>query len=113
MAYNQLLSERVRKRLSGFEQKVTEKKMFGGLAFLLDGKMCINISGDKLMCRFDPGSQHEVEKKKGYLPMVMKGKQLEGYCYVESTGFTSDPDFEYWMNLCLDFNREAKVSKRK
>ena len=115
MPYNLQLADRVRKYLVQFPKlTIEEKKMFGGLAFLVDGKMCVNASGENLMCRFDPHLSEDIIKRKGYLPMIMKGKEYKGYCYVEPDGFKSKKDFEFWMKLCLDFNEEAKVSgKRK
>lgn len=109
MAYNQQLAQRVRIFLLKIPgQKVAEKKMFGGLAFIVNGKMCINVSGENLMCRFDPGIENEVMQKKGYLPVIMRGKTYKGYCYVKEPGFKSNPDFEYWISLCLDFNKKVK-----
>lgn len=114
MAYNKLLAERVRNYLANTSpQSITEKKMFGGLAFLIDGKMCINVSGEELMCRFDPAMEQEVQKKPGYLPVIMKGRAYKGYCKVKETGFKSDADFKYWITLCLDFNEKAKSSRTK
>ncbi|SEW51560.1 TfoX/Sxy family protein [Chitinophaga arvensicola] len=109
MAYDQDLAERVRTHLAGVPGIETEeKKMFGGLAFMVNGKMCINVSGNRLMCRFDPEQTAQLSKKRGYLPMIMKGKEYKGYCYVEPIGFKSKGNFERWINLCLDFNRLAK-----
>ncbi|MGV3540575.1 MAG: TfoX/Sxy family protein [Rufibacter sp.] len=114
MAYNILVADRIRIYLSEIPQvKVEEKKMFSGLAFLVNGKMCINVSGENLMCRFDPNLQEAVADKNGFEPMLMKGKKLTGYCYVLPTGFNAEADFQYWMNLCLDFNKKAKPSKKK
>jgi hypothetical protein len=64
------------------------------------------------MCRFDPELTRDLEKRKGFLPMIMKGREYKGYCYVEPAGFKNKKDFEYWVNLCLDFNDKAKSSKR-
>lgn len=86
--------------------------MFGGLAFMVNGKMCINVSDDGLMCRYDPVLRDEVSTKAGYQPMIMKGKDLNGYCYVGPEGFQSDADFDYWVKLCLDFNERAKSVKK-
>jgi hypothetical protein len=86
--------------------------MFSGLAFMVNDKMCINVSGEKLMCRFDPKLIACLAEKPGFLPMIMKGKQLKGYCYVEPIGFERKKDFEFWMELCLDFNEKAKSSKK-
>lgn len=87
--------------------------MFSGLAFMVNDKMCINVSGEKLMCRFDPDLEEEVSEKNGFQPMIMRGRQLNGYCYVDPIGFTTKKDFEYWINLCLDYNKKAKSSKKK
>ncbi len=113
MAFDEQLADRVREYLAQFPKlKIEEKKMFRGLAFLVNGKMCINISGQNLMCRFDPALIDEVAERKGFMPMIMKGKELKGYCYVEPAGFKNKKDFEFWINLCLDFNDRAKSSKK-
>lgn len=114
MAYNIELSKKVRKRLSQESNiEIEEKKMFGGLAFMVNGKMCINVSEDKLMCRFNPDLQLEIEKKKGYEEMIMRGRTQIGFCYVNPKGYNNEEDFNFWINLCLEFNKIAKSSKKK
>ena len=114
MAYDEKLADKVREYLAALKGIVIEeKKMFSGLAFLVNEKMCINVSGDNLMCRFDPALQETIAERTGYLPMIMKGKELNGYCYVAPEGFKRKKDFEYWINTCLDFNKKAKSSKKK
>ncbi|WP_336687143.1 TfoX/Sxy family protein [Chryseobacterium bernardetii] len=114
MAYNIELADKVREWLTNIHDiKIEEKKMFGGLAFLVNDKMCINISHDNLMCRYNPDREEEVAEKNGFLPMIMRGKQLKEYCYVEPIGFQKPEDFEYWMRLCLEYNNLAKASKKK
>ncbi len=113
MAYDIKLADRVREYLSRLpEMKVEERKMFGGLAFMINGKMCVKVSRERLMCRFDPLLTDEIAGKVGFLPMIMGGKEYKGYCYVEPEGFRERKSFEYWMNLCLSFNDRAKASKR-
>jgi TfoX/Sxy family transcriptional regulator of competence genes len=112
MAYNEKLAARIREALE-HHPKVEEKNMFSGLAFMVDEKMCINVSGDDLMCRFDPLLHDTVAEKNGFRSMIMKGKELKGYCYVSEEGFKSKKDFDYWINLCLSFNSKAKSSKKK
>jgi hypothetical protein len=112
MAYDLKLASRIRAYLSRFPRlKVEEKIMFKGLTFMVNGKMCVNVSGENLMCRFDPLLTKELTQKKGYLPMIMKDKEYKGYCYVEPMGFVNENDFVYWMDLCLKFNEKAKASK--
>ena len=113
MAYNTQLADRLREILAQQPNlQIEEKKMFGGLAFMVNGKMCINVSGDNLMCRYDPNLKGEVAEKIGYLPVIMKGNEISGYCYVEPEGFRKKTDFDYWVNLCLNFNDRAKSSKK-
>lgn len=113
MAYDSLLADRVRAYLADVPGiSITEKKMFSGLAFLVNDKMCVNISRDALMCRFDPERQEEVAERSGFRPMVMKGRELAGYCYVDPEGFRQGRDFRWWMELCLQFNAQAKPAKK-
>lgn len=87
--------------------------MFSGLTFMVNGKMCVSVSGENLMCRFDPDLQQELFGRKGFTTMIMKGRELKGYCYVEPAGFASKHDFDLWLKLCLDYNKRAKSSKKK
>ncbi|CAA9531877.1 MAG: hypothetical protein AVDCRST_MAG96-3616 [uncultured Segetibacter sp.] len=114
MAYDTKLADRIRDYLLMFPAlKVEEKKMFRGLTFLVNDKMCVSVSGENLMCRFDPNLQEEVAEKSGFQTMMMKRKEYKGYCYVDPTGIKSKKDFEYWINLCLEYNERAKSSKKK
>lgn len=114
MAYDLRLADRIREYLSGFPGlPIEEKRMFGGLTFMINGKMCVSVSGDELMCRFDPALQEEVAERRGFRQMIMKGKEYKGYCYIESAGFKSKTDFNYWIDLCLDYNERAGSSKKR
>ncbi|MBS1748914.1 MAG: TfoX/Sxy family protein [Bacteroidetes bacterium] len=113
MTYDIRLADRIRDFLHEIPDiEIQEKEMFKGLVFMINGKMCINVSGNNLMCRFDPAIQEQLENKDGYLPMIMKKKEIKGYCYVEPQGFKNKRDFEFWLNLCLEFNKKAKSSKK-
>jgi TfoX/Sxy family transcriptional regulator of competence genes len=114
MAYNTILANRIREYLSAFSKlKIEEKKMFRGLTFMVNGKMCVSVSNDNLMCRFDPVLQEETAERNGFQPMIMKGRELKGYCYISPDGYKKMKDFEYWINLCLSFNAKAKPSKKQ
>lgn len=111
--YDTQLADRIRAYLIEIPHLVIEeKKMFGGLAFMVNGKMCVNVSGENLMCRFNPNLQEEIAEKNGYQPMIMKGNEYKGYCYINADGIKSKKDFEYFVNLCLEFNKIAKASKK-
>lgn len=112
MAYDLKLADRIREYLAEVPAlKIKEKEMFSGLAFLVNGKMCVNVSHENLMCRFNPERFDEVSERMGFLPMIMRGKQLNGYCYVSPDGFRTKKDFQFWMQLCLMYNPKAKSSK--
>jgi TfoX/Sxy family transcriptional regulator of competence genes len=112
MPYNEKLAERLRETLAHLP-KVKEKRMFSGIAFMVNDKMCVNVSGDDLMCRFDPALYDELCERNGFRPMIMRGKQLNGYCYVSGDAIKSKKEFDFWVNLCLDYNKTAKSSKKK
>lgn len=112
MAYDQHLADRVRLQLSE-TSKVTEQHIFRGLAFLVNEKLCICVSGPELMVRFNPNLQAELMQKPGCRPMEMKGRVLTGYAYVAANMLTTEEDLAYWVNLALEFNPEAKASKKR
>jgi len=113
MAYDTILADRIREYLIRFTKlKVEEKEMFSGLTFMVNGKMCVSVSRENLMCRIDPEWHEEVAEKSGFQPMVMKGKVLKGYCFVNPIGFKSNKDFAYWVDLCLAYNEKAKSSRK-
>ncbi len=111
MAYNEKLANRLRAALAHLSE-VEEKKMFRGLTFMVNGKMCVSVSGDELMCRFDPALQETAVEKNGFRTMIMKGRELKGYGYISEEGIKSKKDFDYWVSLSLDFNKQAKASKK-
>jgi hypothetical protein len=114
MAYDLKLANRVRELLAEKpEITVEEKEMFSILNFMVNGKTCICVSGDKLMLRFDPSLQEILAERKGYETMCMKGKVYKGYCYIHPEGFSHPKDLEYFVQLCLDYNTVAKQSKKK
>lgn len=114
MAYDSNLANRVREYLYKIDDlPIVEKTMFGGLAFMVRGKMCINVVGNRLMCRFDPVLTEQLASKGAFVPMIMRRKEYRGYCKVEPFGYQNQSDFEFWINLCLDYNDKAKSSKHK
>lgn len=114
MAYSIDLVNRVREFLAQVPQiEVEEKEMFAVLNFMVNGKTCVCVSGENLMLRFDPKLQEELSERTGYETMLMKGKEYKGYCYINPEGYKARVDFEYFINLCLDYNKVSKQSKKK
>jgi hypothetical protein len=114
MDYDINLANRVREFLAEVPNiDVEEKEMFAVLNFMVNGKTCVCVRGEDLMLRFDPKLQEELSEKNGYETMLMKGKEYKGYCYMHPEGFRTQKEFEYYLNLCLGYNKVAKKSVKK
>ena len=109
MAYDEGLANQVRKALPG--HNVEEKHMFGGLCFMVNGKMCVTVGKDRLMCRINPDLHEAALAKDGVQTVVMRGREYKGYVYVPEESIQSQRDFEYWINLALEYNTIAKSTK--
>eukprot|EP01030_Chromulinospumella_sphaerica_P009988 gene9988-9793_t len=80
MAYNEKLNDRIREAMYVFHD-VEEKHMFGGTCYMLNGKMCVGVVGDEMMCRIDPDVYASALERKGCREMVFTGKPMKGYVY--------------------------------
>jgi TfoX/Sxy family transcriptional regulator of competence genes len=112
MAFNEILADRIRESLVHLP-KVEEKHMFGGICFMVNGKMCVGVVKDEMMCRIDPKMDKIVLEKNGCRPMDFTGRPMKGYVFVSKDGMKTQKAFDYWIGLCLEFNSSAKVSKKK
>ena len=112
MAYNEKLTARIREALAHLPN-VEEKRMFRGVTFMVNDKMCISAGDNKIMCRIDPSIHEEALKRKGCVTVKMKGHEYKGYVYVNEEGIKTKKDFDYWIRLALEFNKLAKSSKKK
>ncbi len=112
MAYDEQLSDRVREILAD-QPEVEEKEMMGGVTYMVNHKMCVGIVKDELMARIDPEIYEEALERKGCRPMDFTGKPMKGWVFIRPEGIDTVKDLEYWIGLALDFNRQAKPSKKK
>ena len=87
--------------------------MFRGIAFMVDGKLCISVGATELMFRIDPLVHDEAVERVGCRTMMMKGREYKGYVNVHEDAIKSKKDFDYWIGLALDFNKRAKASPKK
>ena len=113
MAFDEFLTDRIRKAFRDQHAFVEEKKMMGGICFLVDGKMCAGVVKNKFMARIDPEFQEQALAIKGCTEMDFTHKPMKGFVFVEPEGTDLDADLEFWVKLCLDFNPRAKASKKK
>lgn len=112
MAYSEQLAERVRNVLRDM-RRVEEKKMMGGLTFMVNGKMCVGVLKDDLMARIDPDVYEVALRRKGCREMNFTGKPMRGFVFVSPKGTSNKKDLGYWIELALDFNKKAKASKKR
>jgi TfoX/Sxy family transcriptional regulator of competence genes len=112
MAYDEKLNDRIREAMVNFEN-VEEKHMFGGTCYMLNGKMCIGVVKDEMMCRIDPLIYEKALEKNGCREMVFTGKPMKGYVFVCEEGMKTKKQFDYWVQLCIEFNSKAKAAKKK
>lgn len=109
MAYSEYLADRVRQHLNT-SLNVQEKKMMGGLAFMVNGHMCVGISRDKittqdrLMIRCGKDNYDFLLKKTGARVMDFTGKPMKGFIHVYPEGYDSDNDLDFWVQQALEFN---------
>jgi TfoX/Sxy family transcriptional regulator of competence genes len=113
MAYNEFLGERIGIALKRKGVSFEEKKMMGGLAMMVDEKMCVGVIKDNLMARIDPDIYETALSRDGCKPMDFTGKRMKGFVFVEPEGIDQEEDLEYWLELALEFNPRAKSSKKK
>lgn len=119
MAYNEFLADRIRRYFLERKVNFQEKKMMGGLCFMVEDKMCCGIHFDKrhncdlIMARIGEEATVEALKREGCVPMDFTGRPMKGYVFITPEGFDLEEDLAYWLQLCLKFNPLAKSSKKR
>jgi TfoX/Sxy family transcriptional regulator of competence genes len=113
MGFDEKLVTRTRELIGKSHQITEEKKMFGGLCFMVDHKMCIGVERDRIMVRLDPARYEEALEKPGCNPMDFTGKPMRGYVFVDKDVLSSQKELNYWVQLALEYNAVAKASKKR
>jgi TfoX/Sxy family transcriptional regulator of competence genes len=102
MAYNEQLADRIRVVIPA-ATPLQERKMFGGLAFLVGGRMACGIIGDRLMIRVPPDSYERILEQEHVKVMDFSGRPMRGFVYVEPAGVPDQPALEQWVQRGLSF----------
>lgn len=102
MAYDEGLAERLGEYFAG-RLDVVEKKMFGGIAFMVKGHMCCGIVKEAMMARVGPDQYAALLETPFVRPMDFTGKPMNGFVYVDSQGFESDKDLAAWVQRCESY----------
>jgi TfoX/Sxy family transcriptional regulator of competence genes len=110
MAYDAKLADRIRHALAG-ETHVVQKRMFGGLAFLLNGHMCCGVVGSELMLRVGPDAFAAALGRPHARPMDFTGRPLTGFVYVEPAGLRSAQALARWVALGITYVKSLPPKK--
>ena len=102
MAYDEDLATRVRASLATRDD-VTERKMFGGIAFMVAGNMCCGLTGEDLMLRLGEDGADAALEQPHTRPMDFTGRPMKGYVYVGPRGTAADDDLRSWVDRALGF----------
>ena len=105
MAYNEQLALKVRKSLEHVAN-VKEKKMFGGLAFMVNDKICVTVGKDRIMCRIDASEYNDLIKREGTQKVIMKNREYKGYIRVKEEMLSNKKEFNFWIKKALDYNEK-------
>ncbi len=104
MAYDEALAARIRTALRS-EPGVLEKKMFGGVAFMVSGNMACGVTGDEIMVRVGPDNHEDALSRPHARPMDFTGRPMRGMIYVAGPGFESDQDLAACVESGASFAR--------
>src|SRR4051794_14533298 len=102
MAFSESLALRVRQAV-GCRCGIVEKKMFGGVGFLLNGNMCVGIWKNSLIVRLDPDSYEDTLKGEHVRKFDITGRPMKGWILVEPDGIETDDQLRQWIEQSLDF----------
>ena len=118
MAYDEYLVDRVRNAFNEIKVAFSEKKMMGGLIFMVDEKMCVGIDKDKksgedrIMARIGQDEYLAALKEKGTRKMDFTGTPMKGFVFIGPEGFDIDEDLEFWIQKAVDHNPQANRTKK-
>jgi TfoX/Sxy family transcriptional regulator of competence genes len=105
MAYDEDIADRLREMLAG-EPNLSEQKMFGGLAFLINGNMAVAASGQGgVLVRVDPAQSDELVATTSARPMEMRGRQMQGWLRVDSEGVGTEDELAEWVSIGTTYAR--------
>ena len=112
MSYDEGIAERVRTALAG-QDGVVEKKMFGGLAFMVRGNMCCGVSGTDLMLRVGPDAYSQALEEPDARKMDFTGKALTGFVYVDQTADDAQERLRQWLDRALEYAASLPSKQNK
>jgi TfoX-like protein len=110
MAFDEKLADRVRAQL-GKRRGLVEKKMFGGVGFMLNGNMCVGVHGDELIVRIDPAETDKTLRRKHTRIFDITGRPMKGWILVRSAGVGTQPALAEWVQVAVDYASSLPAKK--
>jgi hypothetical protein len=104
MPFDSGAAERIRELLQSCSG-ISERRMFGGIAFMANGHMAVGLIGGTLMARVGPAGQADALAWPHVRVMDFTGRPMKGFVFVDPAGFESDAELARWVGVCLDFVR--------
>jgi len=112
MSYDHELADRIRELVAGAEG-VAEQRMFGGLAFLINGNMSVAASGQGgLLVRVNPEESDSLVDGKQVTPMVMRGQEMRGWLHVDTAAVAADDKLEQWVDRGVSYARSLPAKEK-
>ena len=112
MAYDTTLADRATDFFTSKRVSFYTKRMFGGLCYMVNEKMCIGVMSDRLMLRLGTEIAEAVADAEGVLPMDFTGRPMPGFIYVTAETLDAEAALRVWLQRALDYNPRAKASKK-
>lgn len=114
MPYNEALADRIRAALGARSLDFEEKRMFGGLTFMVGGNMTVGVTQDELMARVGPDAHAAALQRPGARPMEFTGRSMQGFVFVSPAGYESDADLASWLDTTLAYTpKKPKSTARR
>jgi len=113
MAFDEQLGHRISNLLERRSVKFDEKRMFGGLGFMINDKMCVGIVKDELMLRVLDEKYEHVLAKPNVRKMDFTGRSMRGFVYIDGGGFQTDEQLDEWLDLAVEFGKLGIVKGKK
>jgi TfoX/Sxy family transcriptional regulator of competence genes len=112
MAYDEVLADRIRELVQG-EDGLSEMRMFGGLAFLINGNMAVSVSrSGGLLLRVDPADTGKLLAEPDTQPFEMRGREMDGWLRVDAAGVTTKPRLKRWVSRGVTYARTLPPKRK-
>lgn len=112
MPYSEYLADRVRSSFRENRTGFEEKKMFGGLYFFVDEKLCAGVTKEELLVRIAPEDEFRYLQDENCRELDETNHSMKGFLFISPEGIDMDDDLDKWIKRCIEFNPRAKASKK-